>query len=546
MDGLAQPADARVGDILTLLEPFGPPDADSLFARSSATAIELIDRTNVVFARAATHRPVYLVGRKGAGKTAFLKGTYHGGEVCFEELVSGSVYSKYLGFIRRFQERHAPLFADQLADVWSTLFVHVAIFHVCRTARESDPFDPLQVLWDYHDVAAIGGRDATSVVEQVLASMKEVSDELPAGADVAELTARLTSGGRTFRQAREALRAVTASRGQPVVILMDNLEDLHVKLHEAREALRGLFRCVGRTLSADDGAEFALQLCLPSEPFDDIQAMSAAPEKDFRRVLPIYWSARELLHLVSSRLERHLEAHYPEQLDDLRIAARQHGADEVALLRAALPPTMVNGLGITEDPVAYLLRHTQLLPRHAIELLNAVFRDPAGGSQPWRVTAQAIIAGTRTAERTIVNGILNAYSGNYPDLRRCIASMTNRLPILFTVGALRKAYNRAGVRKSCGVEFPEFLQMLLTVGVVGVRTNETQRYYEAQFQYTFASPLTAVEGEDSLCLHPLFTRHLLAQSLGKMRGRSKVTYPYGSDPTQDYRLDLGYAAAVPS
>src|SRR6185436_11987985 len=109
MDGLEQPAEARVGDILTVLEPFGPPDADSLFARSSSMAIELIDRTNVVFARAALHRPVYLVGRKGAGKTAFLKGTYHGGAVCFEELVSGSVYSKYLGFIRRFQERHAPL-----------------------------------------------------------------------------------------------------------------------------------------------------------------------------------------------------------------------------------------------------------------------------------------------------------------------------------------------------------------------------------------------------------------------------------------------------
>jgi hypothetical protein len=39
-----------------------------------------------------------------------------------------------------------------------------------------------------------------------------------------------------------------------------------------------------------------------------------------------------------------------------------------------------------------------------------------------------------------------------------------------------------------------------------------------------------MDGEDELCLHPLFTRHLLAQSLG-------------TDPSEDHRLDLGYHAA---
>ena len=533
--------DLSLGDILTPEEPFGPPDADRLFARSSETAFELIDRTNVVFARAAMNRPVYLVGRKGAGKTAFLKGTFHDGDIAFEELVSGSVYSKYLGFVRRFQERHAPLFADQLAEVWSTLFAHVAIFHVCKTASTSDPVDELQTLWDYHQGATIANRDATNVVEHLLASMKELSDEMAAGADISELTASLVSDGVSFAQARSALRVISQARGRRVVIIMDNLEDLHSRLYDVGPALQGLFRCVGRSI--DEQADFDLQLCLPSEPFDDIQAMSASPEKDFRRVLPIYWSSRELLHLVSSRLGKHLEAHYPDRLDEVRARARRFGKDEAALLRAVLPAQMTNGLGITEDPVAYLLRHTQLLPRHAIELLNAVFCEQAGGSQPWAVQDAAIIAGTRTAERAIVAGILNAYSGNYPELRKGISALANRLPIRFGVNKLRTVFNQAGIRKATGQEFLEFVQMLFTVGVVGVFTGETSRYYEAQFQYTFASPLTAAEGTDDLCLHPLFTRHLLAQSLARMRDRTKVTYPYGTDPGQDYRIDLGYLAA---
>lgn len=535
------PQGRTVGDILSPDEPFGPPDADLLFARASERAYELIDRTNVVFARAAQSRPVYLVGRKGAGKTAFLKGSFHDNDVAFEELVSGSVYSKYLGFIQRFQERHAPLFADQLADVWSTLFNHVAIFHVCKTARASDPTDALQTLWDYHQGAHLAERDATKVVEQLLATMKELSDGMPAGADVAELTAKLSSGGRSYTEARSALQTISASRGYCVVILMDNLEDLHSRLYDVGPALQGLFRSVARSVANEEAATFDLQLCLPSEPFDDIQAMSASPEKDFRRVLPIYWSARELLHLVSTRLGKYLEAHHPEELADLERAGKaRYGNDAAALLRTALPPRMVNPLGIPEDPVAYVLRHTQLLPRHAIELLNAVFRSRANGSRPWAVTQEAIIAGTRTAERTIVAGILNAYSGNYPEIRRGINALANRVPIRLQASKLRTTFNQAGIRKATGMEFVEFLQMLFTVGAIGVFTNETNRYYEAQFQYTFASPLTAVEGEDDLCLHPLFTRHLLAQSLGRMRGRTKVTYPYGTDPADDYRTDLGY------
>jgi hypothetical protein len=328
-----------------------------------------------------------------------------------------------------------------------------------------------------------------------------------------------------------------------VVIIMDNLEDLHSRLYDVGPALQGLFRCVGRSALNDEQADFGLQLCLPSEPFDDIQAMSASPEKDFRRVLPIYWSARELLHLVTSRLARHLEAHHSDRVAELQVSAKRFGKDEAALLRAVLPAKMTNGLGIKEDPVAYLLRHTQLLPRHAIELLNAVFCEQVGGSEPWAVQEQAIIAGTRTAERAIVVGILNAYSGNYPDLRRGIGALANRLPIRFGVNKLRTVFNQAGIRKATGQEFLDFLQMLFTVGVVGVFTGETTRYYEAQFQYTFASPLTAVEGKDDLCLHPLFTRHLLAQSLGRMHGQTKVTYPYGADPAHDYRIDLGYLAA---
>ena len=536
--------EVAVGMVLTQDQPFGPPDAEGLFVLSSANAFQLIDRTNKVFARASAQRPMYVVGRKGAGKTAFLLGSLLDSGIPHEVLSSANVYSKYLGFTRRFAERHAPLFADQLADIWSAIFDHVAIYHVCHTAAASDAGTDLQVIWDYLPGSSVTDRTATQVAEQVIAHMKELCDELPPGADLSELLEHLRRGGRSYLEASRALHGIVERRRSRVVILMDNLEDLHSRLDEVRPALQGLFRCVGRAATDDRRHDFDVELCMPSEPFEEIQALSANPEKDFRNILPIYWSARELLHLASDRLEHHLDAHHPDELRALRrVAGARSPQDGAALLRAALPPIVRNGLLIDEDPIAYLLRHTQLLPRHMIELLNSVFSLHRNDSHPWAVTAESLVAGTRLAERTIVQGVLNAYSGNFPELRQGIAALANRLPIRFGASHLRKVFNQAGVRKSTGLEFYEFLQMLFTVGVVGVCTGETARYYQAQFQYTFPGPLTAVEGEDDLCLHPLFTRHLLSQSLGRLAGKTKVTYPYGSDPEGDYRLDLGYVGA---
>ena len=41
----------------------------------------------------------------------------------------------------------------------------------------------------------------------------------------------------------------------------------------------------------------------------------------------------------------------------------------------------MNGFGQPEEPIAYIMRHTQLLPRHLIEILNEIIdraRGPRG------------------------------------------------------------------------------------------------------------------------------------------------------------------------
>jgi hypothetical protein len=531
--------------ILTESAPFGPLASEDLFRAGLDSAEQLFDRSNLICAQTAHSSPAYIVGRKGAGKTAFLLGSTVGIHVPTEALETSAIYSEMIAVIRRYGEARGPLFVDQAGEIWQALFEHVALFHACQTADGSDPPTELQALWDYVGASNDSPRNATVAAELFLSELTRRIGDVAGSYGLREVIDDLSHGGVTFASARAALRSVLSRRPKPLVIVMDNLEDLQLRLHEVSEALAGLFKCVGGIAANPDTVHFRLRICLPSELFDQIAEISANPEKDFRdSYLTIHWTANELLKLAGTRLRLYLNTHHPDALELLSSRARRLDEPEpdIALLRAALPSQVRNGLGIVEDPVAYLLRHTQLLPRHLIAILNRVFTMPDLDLTCGEVTADAVIAGTRAAERLIVKGIFAAFKGTFPSADLALRSLADRLDICFPASQLHVVYNQQGIRKRTGLEFDDFVSMLFTIGAVGIRVDDTERYYKSHFQYTFDAPLRAAEEHDWLCFHPLFTRYLHERSLRRLRNaKSLVTYPYGSDPAeQDYRIPLGY------
>lgn len=539
----------KLDQILTDRWPFGPIDAglvEDAVKTGVPGANELFDRTNLVYAQTINHsRPAYIVGRKGAGKTAFLlSSTLHGGPPT-EEIQTDKIYHEMDNVLRRYQQSRGQLFVKQAADIWLALFDQLAMFHAYRTASSRDSHDDLQMLWDYLGHFDGMTEDSTRVAERYLADLRRrIADESLIGLD--EVLHGHERNGVSVTRARKAMEAILKARRQPLIIVMDNLEDLHKRLHTLQDVLSGMFAAVGKVIASNhDDRPYGLQICLPSELFDQLHAISAAPVKDFRgSYLKIYWTASELLKLAGTRLQLYLRAHCPDRLDTLRRAADRLNEPEpaIALLRAALPDNMVNGFGMREKPVAYLLRHTQLLPRQLIEILNYVFTARDKGSTPWAVTPEAVLSGTRTAEDLIVKDILAAHFGPYPYAREALNKLSNRLDICFPARQLHKVFNQEGIAKITGLDFDDFLTMLFTLGVVGVWFDRTERYNKAHFQYTFDTILNADEGSDNLCFHPLFTLDLNRRTLPRLReAKTLVTYPQGCDPVDaDYRISLGY------
>jgi hypothetical protein len=530
--------------ILTDSAPFGPLASDGLFQDGPEPAQRLFDRSNLICAQTQQATPPpYIIGRKGAGKTTFLLGTTLGAGLPTETLRTSAVYSEMITVIRRYGEVRGPLFVDQVGEIWQALFDHVALFHACRTADRDDPPAELQRLWDYFG-SPHGGQSATRAAELFLNTLTSRINDVAGTSGLREVIDGLPHGGVSFAAARQALRVVLSRRPQPLVIVMDNLEDLQSRLYEVSEVLAGLFKCVG-TVTCSPSHPYRLQICLPSELFDQVWTISANPEKDFRDCyLTLHWTASELLKLAGTRLRLYLETHHPDRLERLTVRARRLDEPEpdTALLRAALPRLVKNGLGIDEDPVAYLLRHTQLLPRHLIAILNRVFIASSSPPDVGLVSAGDVVAGTRAAEQLIVQSIFTAFRGTFPEAKAALRGLSDRLEICFRASQLHVVFNRQGIRRRTNMEFDEFMTMLFAIGAVGILLDKTERYYKAHFQYTFDTPLSAAEDEDWLCFHPLFTRYLHVRSLHRLRrAGSLVTYPFGSDPAdQDYRISLGY------
>jgi hypothetical protein len=286
-----------------------------------------------------------------------------------------------------------------------------------------------------------------------------------------------------------------------------------------------------------------------------LEKVSANPIKDFHRRVLVHWSARELITLIGNRLNIYCRLYEPDVveaiggLDGTDPRANTLGYDEARqLINRVLPERLTNSYGGQEDTIAYLIRHTQLLPRHLITILNFVWEAQAAHDpgSPLPVKPIAVIEGVRRGEHEIVRDILASFSAVHPGARLCCERTLPNLGNVVDEGELHRVYNQNGIRKDTDLEFRQFVRTMLEIGCLGrvVDTKSTSRYVVGEFEYTRAGSLHV--GVDELfCIHPVFSeafdgRHATGrrgQLADSERQNIRAVYPIGSDPNDphDYR-----------
>lgn len=496
-------------------QPFGPTRTEKVRNRDAEELI--FDRQNKLYG-AVEDAPSIILGRRGSGKTAFLGTAYFDdSKDLILQLRQQKLFEKVFLTVEDILKR-CPL-AETMADIWRTIILTAIQQKLAAKHRE------LNKTRDY--LAKIGSRDYEyfeDVIWTIADKLAEQSKGKPPGL-IAEALKTLDT--ITFDDALSECASFLEKRDRQAVVLLDSLEAYPFDIPSITHAVRGLLKCVGEF--NDHELPFTLHFCLPAELYHSFLDISSNPHKDFDNSMLLHWHAKELLHIAAKRILIFLGLYYPKRRTELEGLDPDEPYDALIIFHSLFPDKITNGLNFEENTLAYLLRHTQLLPRQFIRILNSIAscdqRYPVRPDQLYE--PKAIVEGVARIETESMVEICSGFASRYPSSRIACEQVIRELPLRFSHGDLQEKFNRHGKKVFEGGDFDEFKRMLVELGAIGRVVSITSRYIQGVFEYTEPYKL-ALSADDELCLHPIF-----AGSCGctdcRDRACQRTVYPYGCD-----------------
>lgn len=496
-------------------EPFGPVNAAEI---EDPKVLELIFEQHNKLFKALKKRPTIVVGRKGAGKTSYLNSVFFEGVYDFKvELDTAKALTSVIESIALF--KGGAIFAESVAEIWENV-LFTGAFSELRNQLKSNS-KAKKLINDY--LAKIGIRDA-GTFDDVLWHMADIfADKSKNGSInvIAEVLRALSNN--EFKDVKTELCKELAQENKRAVILLDSLDNFQLDINEVARAIQGLLKRIGESNKPLNRID--IRFCLPAELFHVFVPLSSNPTKDFKRKILLHWVASELVMLAAHRLKIYSQLDLeklPTIIDDLEISDKESAQ---TIIKSILPSSITCRLGVREDSLAYILRHTQLLPRHLLLILNSICdqnKKLNNRGETFSVSEDAVKKGVRDIEDMIVQEIFGAFSGLYPHAKVVCEGCLPELHSKFSRGDLERVFRRNGKRLFQSDEFDDFQQMLIEIGCIGRVLDDQGKYIQGQFEYTVPYKLVT-SSDDLLCIHPLFCELFNV----KIR-EQKPIYPYGS------------------
>jgi hypothetical protein len=503
---------AKLRNYVTREAIFGP--LDSREVSEPEAMASLFERQNKSF-RELHQRPAIIIGRRGSGKTAYLRSVYFSGD--YEIVLELNAADTLVRMVQAIEPLTGKNFLPEaVAAVWNAVFWIILFSALIKQRSDDKGIIPLKQYLAALGIQSSGNPDDT--IAQLGVILNEKAAKKVGGA-LADALRR--PNGITLDDARSSAQNFLVANRQRAVLLFDSIESYPLETPRLDQTLAGLLKCVGEFNKP--GGIYDIRFCLPSELYSIFRTMSRAPLKDFRSTLALHWHAKELLLLAAHRLYLYLYLYDESRFRDVQSLDFTDKAQAREILNKALPNVLENEAGEMEPTFPYILRHTQLLPRHLLMYLNAMCGNSRlNGNITFPIPGRNVFQALEANQGLLCDEIFSAYYSIHPAARAGVEACVPELKWTFTDGELHKVFNRHGKKAVGHSEFHDFKRMLIEIGAVGLVLNETAKYVEARFAYTVPAKLSAPT-EDVLCLHPAFGKAFGCKSSGK------AIYPYGVD-----------------
>ena len=511
---------------------FGPEHFGAIGVENLRIFERLFDSENKIYSRMSFKTPL-VIGRRGSGKSTFLQSRKISEKTQKQvvvEINSGSLFS---AIAKRIHDDHQDDYVEVIADTWTV------IFDFCLLVAIGGEYGAPQQLVTLNTTFRTKYRDAykrrgTSTTGRLIHYFEDFTKDM-----LSQIKADVRSWTNTsIADLREVAMKFLSAVDRKAVCLIDSLEEYKLTKNLNTDSLAGLFKCTGE-YHASRGGVMQIHVSVPSELYSFFTGyISRGVIKDFSNATWLYWHASELLSICAKRLHVFLHLYGIPGWEFLDLRKLNDKKECMKFLAGFFPETIQTSSGAREDPIAYLLRHTQLIPRHIITILNQVHTEQVqiNRNGTFKFSELALKNAVERKITEITEDIIVGYREKYPNLQQVLEAIIPNLPLQFTdpeidsqfprhVKALHKTYPKV---IDYAIDSTTLLRTLLDVGVVGRVIDETNIYTKAEFSYTIPSRDVGFNSEmDKFCFHPAFAKRFRCIYDRKFH---KPIYPIGTDP----------------
>jgi hypothetical protein len=344
---------------------------------------------------------------------------------------------------------------------------------------------------------------------------------------------------KSFEKTRDSVLRYLTESGRRCFIIIDSLDVYPVTSPRFSRILAGLLRCI--TNFADSYRNVKIYCCVPEEVEPHLfthvanETRDLSPTTSYSR---LHWKPFDLLKIVAERyrefLKIHLSSHISDDQEFLVSISNVDFSDRDNLMLfygAIMPKYVTNRFGQKEDSIAYLVRHSQLLPRELILLFSRAISISHQETSSWRsITPAAIVKAVEESETALARQILKPYIAVYKELIVACESVLSELRPICSLGELHAIGKR--MRKSVALETDNPWRTLYEMGVIGYidpdKSNRKSAYYEyGLFHFNSSNPIRFAN-HLKYCVHPLFS------GTWRLRRTSDMKFIYPSKIEEAY------------
>jgi hypothetical protein len=510
-------------DLLTEERPFGPHDQTKI--DDTKDAVEILDLYGPL-ASITRHHYTLIYGRKGSGKSAVIS-LYQG----YRHLAK-----KVLDDVARIEEvNRSTIYVP--VKTWSHFFdmnQNVQGFLVEKMGAKSFdlvdfdlvPVETIEELWleriweevlkkfyDLYRQDEISEQSISNVIlcfeDEKLSNLRGTPEYLASAA---------------LSNAKKDVLSFLERKNTSVCVLFDSMEKYPIVSSVFGFSMSGFLRALNTF--QETHARTRVIFALPEELLPFFHSKSENLLKDFENSYPMRWSPDQLLRMAAHRYRIFLRIKDPEfykRIKDLDLNLRSSLRQFYSMI---FPIFVENEFKMRESAIGYIVRHTQLLPRHFIMHLNKIAISSHAETGGWREFKPYLFhSAIQSTEELLAKEILSPYEYIHRGLGHSLKSAFAGLGPVFTFGDLHRRINR--FKDKLQLEHYQIMELLFNVGVIGKLRPETSGLYSnADFYFNRNTPPNFAS-EEEFCFHPIFSRHFGA--CDRRDGDERLIYPNGID-----------------